>query len=156
MQMDEIIESVRELDGAHVMIPAPGDEAVPEVAWGDAFFYYAPDGRVPQNVQPYATIVTKNYPDDEQSDLDPADRWRVNVHVDRAAFRELTGEDPGQLVAQRTYSAPDTVMPHPVYGQLGWIAVVNPGEATSGTIMRLLREAHEAARARYERRHSSG
>lgn len=44
----------------------PGSEH-PEISWSDHFFYYAPDGLVPRNRQPYATIVTKNYPDDVQS-----------------------------------------------------------------------------------------
>ena len=46
----------------------------------------------------------------------------------------------------------DVVLPHPVYGALGWICVVNPGERTAGTVVRLLRTAHEAARARAVRR----
>lgn len=152
MSMEQIIATVRGLDGALVVVPEPGGE-FPEIAWGDAFFYYAPDGRMPQNVQPYGTIVTKNYPGDTACDLDPPGRWRVNVHVDRATFRELTGEEPRSLTRPRDYAAADSVMPHPVYGALGWICVVNPAERTTDTVMRLLRDAHDAARARFERRH---
>ena len=90
LSIDQIIGAVRDLEGSLVVAPAVGDTDVPELAWGDAFFYYAPDGVMPRNVQPYGTIVTKNYPDDAASDLDPAGRWRVNVHVDRTTFRELT------------------------------------------------------------------
>ncbi|WP_398979228.1 DUF6194 family protein [Streptomyces sp. I05A-00742] len=46
-------------------------------------------------------------------------------------------------------------MPHPVYGALGWISVVNPGERTTDIVVRLLRGAHDAARARFARRHAS-
>ena len=69
MSMEQIIDAVRGLDGALVVVPGPEGDA-PELAWGDAFFYYAPDGRMPQHVQPYGTIVTKDYPDDSASDLD--------------------------------------------------------------------------------------
>ncbi|MFI8525069.1 DUF6194 family protein [Promicromonospora sukumoe] len=149
--IEQIIAAVRELDGALVVAPAVGDPAVPELAWGDAFFYYAPDGRMPRNVQPYGTIVTKNYPDDTTSDLDPAGRWRVNVHVGRARLSELTGAvEPGE--GGPGLAASDVVRPHPVYGSAGWIAVVNPGPTTGETVLALLRDAHEAARARYERR----
>ncbi len=151
MSMEQLLEIVRGLDGALVVIPGPGSDA-PEIAWGDAFFYYAPDGEMPQHVQPYATIVTKDYPDDTASELDAPDRWRVNLHVDRATFRELTGEEPRSLSRPRDYAATDLFSPHPVYGALGWVAVVNPGEQTSETVEQLLREAHEAARARFERR----
>ncbi|MEU8887723.1 DUF6194 family protein [Streptomyces sp. NPDC048442] len=150
---EQIITAVRGLDGALVVTPQQGDD-FPELVWGDAFFFYAPDGRMPKNVQPYATIVTKNYPDDTASDLDPADRWRVNVHVDRATFWELTGEEPGALARPRDHAAADTVLPHPVYGALGWVCVVNPAEVATDTVVRLLRGAHDAARTRFARRHN--
>ncbi|MEU6763948.1 DUF6194 family protein [Streptomyces sp. NPDC046853] len=153
--MEQIIATVRGLDGALVVTPGPGDD-LPELVWGDAFFYYAPDGQMPQNVQPYGTIVTKNYPDDVASDLDPAGRWRVNVHVDRATFWELTGQEPRGAGEPGDYAATDRVLPHPVYGALGWICVVTPGERTTETVLRLLRGAHDAARARFVRRHAAG
>ncbi len=58
----------------------------PEIAWGDHFFYFAPNGQVPQREQPYATIITKNYPGDTCCDLDQPGRWRLNIHVGRGAF----------------------------------------------------------------------
>ncbi|MGW7411994.1 DUF6194 family protein [Streptomyces sp. NPDC054863] len=149
--MEQIVTVVRGLDGALVVAPQQGDD-FPELVWGDAFFYYAPDGRMPTKVQPYGTIVTKNYPDDTASGLDRPGHWRVNVHIDRAAFRELTGEEPRALAEPRDHTAVDTLLPHPVYGSLGWISVVNPGGRTAETVVRLLRSAHEAARVRSVRR----
>ena len=151
MKMEQIIDVVRGLEGALVLQPGPGSDA-PEIAWGDAFFYYAPDARVPGNVQPYGTIVTKDYPDDAGSDLDPPDRWRVNVQVDPATFLELVGEEPHSLTLPRDHATEDVVNPHPVYGALSWICVVNPGRRTGATVVGLLQDAHEAARRRYERR----
>ena len=151
MSMQQIIDEVQGLDGALVVLPGPGD-GTPELAWGDAFFYYAPDGRMPQHTQPYGTIVTKDYPDDTASDLGPVGRWRVNVHVDRDTFVELTGEEPRHLERSRDFAAADVVNPHPVYGALGWVCVVVPGERTIATVLGLLRRAHDAARARVERR----
>ncbi|WP_119295021.1 DUF6194 family protein [Streptomyces sp. YIM 130001] len=153
--MDRIVRTVRGFDGALVTIPGPGS-AAPEVAWGDAFFTYAPDGRAPGHTQPYATIVTKNYPGDTASDLDRPGRLRVNIHVGRTAFRELTGAEPDRPDPATDHAAADTITPHPVYGAQSWIAVVNPGERTLATVLRLLGEAHEAARARHERRSTAG
>ncbi|MCX5205210.1 DUF6194 family protein [Streptomyces sp. NBC_00237] len=149
--MEQVLATVRALPGALVLAPREGDD-VPEQAWGDAFFYYAPDGQVPQHVQPYATIVTKDYPGDTASALSTPGRWRVNVHVGRTTFRELTGEEPRSLALPRDHTAADLVLPHPVYGEIGWVCVVNPAARTSDTVSRLLREAHEAARHRAERR----
>lgn len=143
--MEQIITTVRGFEGALVLAPEHGG-VFPEIGWGDAFFYYAPDGEVPQAVQPYGTIVTKNYPGDVLSALDAPGRLRVNIQLDRATFRQLTGESPVG------HAAVDTVLPHPVYGAQNWICVVNPGERTYDTVLRLLRAAHDAARARFERR----
>ena len=150
MMMQQIIETVRSLDGALVLVPEPGSSH-PEIAWGDAFCYYAPDGQVPSG-QPYATIVTKDYPGDTGSDLDPPGRWRVNIQVDKATFHRLTGEEDPRHPAPRDFAESDVVLPHPVYGAIGWIAVVNPADRTGDLVLGLLRRAHADARARHDRR----
>ena len=152
MSMEQILSAVRDLQGALVLAPQAGSE-FPELAWGDAFFYYAPDGQVPEHIQPYGTIVTKDYPDDTASRLDEEGRWRVNIHVDRRTFVRLTEEEPRSLDRVRDFAAADVINPHPVYGALGWVSIVNPGERTTSTAIELLRSAHEAARVRFERRH---
>jgi hypothetical protein len=150
MNMHELLETVRAFDGVLELAPIEGSE-FPEIAWGDHFFYFAPDGEVPKGIQPYATIVTKDYPDEPESGLDPADRWRVNIHVGKTVFTELTGEDPRHF-SSRDFSVADVIMPHPVYGSRGWIAVVNPGAQTAPTVVNLLRAAHESAKRRAIRR----
>ena len=155
MSMEQILSAVKDFDGVLILAPQPNSE-FPEVAWGDAFFYYAPDGQVPQHIQPYGTIVTKDYPDDTASRLGAVEsglvRWRVNIHVDRKAFERLIGETPRELTRPRDFTALDEFTPHPVYGPLGWVAVVNPAERTTGTVIQVLREAHDSARTRYRRR----
>ncbi|MEU1971287.1 DUF6194 family protein [Microbacterium sp. NPDC019599] len=147
MTMDRILDEVRSFDGLLELAPEPGGP-YPEIAWGDHFFYFAPDGQVPANTQPFATIVTKDYPDDASSDLDPDDRWRVNIHVGRALFDGLVGDAAEPI----DFAEADAFLPHPVYGSLGWIAVVNPGERTLGRVLELLRGAYRDAVARAERR----
>ncbi|WP_181784221.1 DUF6194 family protein [Pseudonocardia pini] len=139
--MEQILSVARGLDGVLELAPGPGSE-FPEIAWGDHFFYYAPDGRVPERQQPYATIVTKDYPGDTSSDLDRPGRWRLNVHVGRTAFARLV-----DAVAPDPATA-DTVLAHPVYARQGWVSIVEPGERTAALAADLLRDAHEAARRR--------
>ena len=149
MTRAELLAHLREFDGILVLEPGP-DSGTPEIAWGDAFFYYAPDGEVPTSVQPFGTIVTKDYPDDTASALGDG-RWRLNIQVSHDRFVALVGEDPRSLSRVRDFAAPDTVHPHPVYGPLGWISIVNP-ETTAVLALELLGAAHAAARARFERR----
>lgn len=101
MSMDELLEMIRFFDGVLELAPDQ-NSAFPAIAWGDHFIYYAPDGQVPKREQPFATIVTKNYPDDALSDLDAADRWRLNIHVGTDVFTELLGEAPARSQALGT------------------------------------------------------
>ncbi|GAB3537826.1 DUF6194 family protein [Arthrobacter tecti] len=149
MDIDEVITLVKSFDGAAAFTVSEGDGS-PELAWGDTFFYYAPNGKMPQATQPFATIVTKNYPEDAASRLDRPGIFRVNIAAGRSAFESYTAaqasetnDDAGRL---------DVLMAHPVYGSLGWLCVLNPGTRTSGATSELLREAYGLARKRYERR----
>ncbi|WP_222723924.1 DUF6194 family protein [Streptomyces sp. uw30] len=58
---------------------------------------------------------------------------------------------PHSVSRPHDYAATDTGVPHPVYGTLSWICVVNPGYRTTARVIELLRHAHEAARARFAR-----
>ncbi|MER6975067.1 DUF6194 family protein [Nocardioides sp. NPDC000445] len=151
MSMDDILQTIRAFDGVLELAPTEGS-GFPEIAWGDHFFYFSPDGHVPQREQPYATIVNKNYPDDTLSDLDHPDRWRLNIHVGTDAFVELTGEQPRAEAAPRDDTLTDTVLPHPIYRAQGWVSIVNPAAATQELAAQLLRGAHEDAKRRTERR----
>jgi hypothetical protein len=151
VSIDDIIDLVASFEGTLVQLPREGD-GTPEIAWGDAFFFYAPDGRLPEATQPFATVVTKDYPGDSLSQLDPADRFRVNVAAGREVFVEWAGHDPREPTGEVDYTAVDVVMPHPVYGEVGWLSVVNPGPATDDAVRDLLRRAYELARGRAERR----
>ena len=154
MSIAQILETVEAFDGVLILAPDESSGA-PEIAWGDYFFYYSPDGSVPHNGQPFATIVTKDYPDDTRSDLGPEGRWRVNIHVGREVFHELTGQDTRSFTWS-DYATADAFMPHPIYGALGWVSVVNAGESTMATVRQLLRDAYQDARGRADRRAAAG
>lgn len=79
--MDEIVERVSAWEGVLVLPPGPGDGS-PQVSWGDVFFYEAPDGRVPSG-QPFAIIVTKDYPGEPSAGLNRPGSFRVNIAARR-------------------------------------------------------------------------
>lgn len=145
MSMDAIVREVSAWEGVLTLRPGPGDGS-PEISWGDVFFYLAPDGRVPTG-QPFATIITKDYPGEPSAGLDPHGSFRVNIAASR---RDRPSPD-----AAADPSTPDQVMPHPAYADQGWVAVVNPGERTQDQVLALLQTAHQAALARWYRRHDN-
>lgn len=152
----DIIELVSGLPGV-VVLTAGEANGAPEVAWGDTFFYYDPDGDQPADRRlPFATIVTNDYPGfDESSRLDRAGVFRLNIAVGRDSFRELIGYPPAahpQHRADVDYSACDVLLPHPVYATQSWVSIVSPGERTAAQAGALLRQAHGRARSRHRGR----
>ena len=110
---------------------------------GSSFFLTDPEGKFP-----YATIVTTDLYD-SFSDLSRPGFFRVNIGVSKATFLSLFGsKDPEGY----DFTAVDQFMPHPVYGKMYWISVVNPDVRTLERTKELLREAYEADLAKQARR----
>lgn len=152
MHEGDVIAYVCSLEHVVAWRPAAGD-GTPEVAWGDTFFYYAPEGRVPRTGQPFATLTTKDYPGEPAVGLDRPGAFRVNVHAGAQAFLQHCGRSPrqappaGSLDDQR----PDTVLPHPVYARQGWLCVIGPADRSAASTRELLLRAHRLARRRHRR-----
>src|SRR4051794_13555954 len=158
MTEDEVLDLLRSLPGTTVVTASEASGA-PEVAWGDSFAIYDPDGDLPPARQrPFTTVVVRDVPGwDVESRLDRADVFRVNVEVGGARYAELLGHAPGEHAARRDdydYAADDVLLPHPQYAAQGWVSVVCPGPRTADLIRRLVAEAHAAAVRRWERRRS--
>ena len=157
---DDVRELVSGLEHVEVVTASEANGA-PEVAWGDSFFFYRPPGTGERaQRQPFATLVTQDYPGfDTASDLGRPGVFRVNVGVGRAAFTALFGYSPAAHADHAEaydYAVLDRLLPHPVYATQGWVCVLNPGAETSARLESLLREAHAAAAKRHERRESQG
>ena len=62
---------------------------------------------------------------------------------------------PGTAGARETdydFTLLDQVLPHPVYGKLYWVCVLNPSDTTFEAMRPLLAEAYELAVGRYAKR----
>ena len=75
----------------------------------------------------FATIVTTDEHDEgAPSQLSARHTFRLNIGVGRDSFlavARLAGPEPD-------YAAFDQLMPHPVYAQQRWVAIVNPTRVT--------------------------
>jgi hypothetical protein len=111
-------------------------------AW---FFSLDPEKHWPN----YATLVTTDEHDDA-SDLDRPGVFRLNLGVDRETFDRIAAADH-----EPDYTAFDTLLPHPVYGQQHWISILNPTHETFRVVVApLIALAHDrlaAVRARHRR-----
>jgi hypothetical protein len=114
-------------------------------AMGASFFIYDSDDKFP-----FATIVT-NDEHDQASNLDRESVFRLNIGVSKPTFQSMFGagtsdRDEGGAEGGYDFTALDCLMPHPVYGMMYWVCVLNPSEETfHTTIQKLLAEAYDMA-----------
>lgn len=99
---------------------------------------------------PFATIVTHDNPYDFASALDREGIFRLNFATDKQTFQQLfpelnTRKDLDE--AGFDHQALDTLFPHPIYGRMRWVSVINP-KTTWPNCERLLRAAHKVRELR--------
>jgi hypothetical protein len=151
MDQDAIIQYVTDtFTGVEVLRPTDGPGA------GDTFFIYDPQQNIePKRQFPFATIVTKDYGDfDNSSQLNRPDVYRLNIGVSRDTFRALLGYPPseaGTKSAEYDFAALDRLMPHPAYATQAFVCVLNPSPETFEAIKPLLAEAYSRAATRHAR-----
>ncbi len=128
----------------------PGIEIVEDS--GDHYFFADPT-QPANNRLPFATLMTGDRYD-QFSHLGRPGVYRLNIGVSPATYRARFGPQPfPQDSAESGYdfTALDTVMPHPVYGSMFWLCVLNPSEETFAAVQPLLEEAREVAWERAQR-----
>jgi hypothetical protein len=130
---------------------------------GNSFFFYNPDITLPPDHRfPFVTIVTSDIYD-QFSNLDRPSVFRLNIGIGKQTFRSLFGdparssgrdsaEISGENLSDYDFTALDQLMPHPVYGRMYWVCVLNPSDETFETKVRpRLTEAYELAVSKYKR-----
>ena len=111
---------------------------------------------------PFVTLVTSDLYD-QFSNLNRPSIFRLNIGIGKQTFRSLLGEpllpsgrdsaaESGENSSDYDFTALDQVMPHPVYGRMYWVCVLNPSDETFETKVRpLLAEAYDLAVSKYKR-----
>jgi hypothetical protein len=150
------------------------------------FFFYNPNPNVPADHKfPFATIVTGDDSYDQFSNLNRPSVFRLNIGVSKQTFASLfglperssnrakaTGAESDQVEtvdadaesnaygsgSDRSFdfTVLDKLIPHPVYGRMYWVSVLNPTDETLKTkVHPLLVEAYEQAVRKYNRQHAA-
>ena len=119
---------------------------------GNWFFFFDSD-----HLFPFATLVANDLYDQE-SDLQRAGVFRLNIGVGRETWVERFGEPTRRQQGEHglgsgtdrefDFTALDVVMPHPVYGRQHWLCVLNPSETTFDSLKPALAEGYEIDRTR--------
>lgn len=130
---------------------------VPVAAWGETAYFYNPGSRLKRGAY-LATIKDKDGANDKGSKLDREGVWRLNMGIDPETFEGIFGRRPARpaksaiIEGSWDFTELDALMPHPVYGWMGWVAVLNPRQPTWERCKQLLTNAHSRALATFENR----
>lgn len=119
-------------------------------AYGYLFYFYSDDHRMP-----FLTIANSDNDYDKVSNLNRDGVFRVNLGIRRETFSDLFPESGAG--GERTYdfTVLNTFLPHPEYAKQHFICILNPAGSNEATFRNLIREAHEVAKQRYERKNRS-
>jgi hypothetical protein len=126
-------------------------------AWGERSIFYNPGGRLPRGVY-FATVKEKDGDNDKVSQLDRAGVFRLNVGTTKPLFVERFGPPPprpgkgGVVDGPWDFTAIDSLTPHPVYGWMSWVAVLNPSTETLTDMDELISAAFTKAKTAFEKK----
>lgn len=126
-------------------------------AWGERSLFYNPGQRLPRGVY-FATIKQKDGENDRASQLDRDGVFRFNLGTSKPLFFERFGPPPprpgkGQVIeGPWDFTQLDVVTPHPVYGWMSWVSVLNPSEPTLAEISPMIDAAFAKAKAAFDRK----
>lgn len=110
----------------------------------------------PQKKFTFVTVVT-NDAYDTFSDLNREGVFRVNMGIRKETFLSMFPKQSrdGGDGRQYDYTALGQLMPHPEYGMMYWVCILNPSDEKFSTeIAPLIAEAYEVSDKRYGKRAS--
>lgn len=127
------------------------DEIYRVDAWGEKSFFLNPGQRLKRGTY-FATIKEKDGEHDRSSKLDREGIFRLNIGLNKTAFLSLFSHVPsrppkgGVIEGNYDFEKVDLILPHPVYGWMGWVSVLNPSVSTFFSCKELLQDAYQKAK----------
>lgn len=126
-------------------------------AWGEQSFFYNPEGKLPRGVY-FATLKDKDGDNDKASDLSREGVFRFNFGISKSTYEEVLGKGPSRPAAGgvvdtgHDFNQLNTLLPHPVYGWMSWVCILNPDQDAFRSLRPLLDESYELVVQKYMKR----
>lgn len=117
-------------------------------AWGEKSFFYNPDNAYKRGIY-FCTIKEKDGDNDKACNLDRPNVFRINFGITKPTFLALFGPLPVRpakghcIQGDYDFTQLDLLMPHPVYGWMAWVSVLNPTATTWDCLENLLVESYQ-------------
>jgi len=117
-------------------------------SWGELSFFINPNNKLKRGTY-FATLKLKDGENDSSSNLNRDGIFRLNIGLPAKNYISLFGEKPKRpakgcvIEAPFDFSATNIIMPHPVYGWMGWICVLNPDQKKLNECKIYLKDAYD-------------
>lgn len=147
MQKEEIAEFITEQYHGLVAVDA----------WGEQSFFYNPERKLPRGVY-FATLKDKDGDNDKASGLHRPGVFRFNFGISKSSYERVLGKRPSRPVAGgvvdtgHEFTQLNTLLPHPVYGWMSWVCILNPDQDVFRDLHPLLNESYELVVKKYGKR----
>lgn len=120
--------------------------------WGERGLFYNPERQFSKGAY-VLTFKEKDGKNDSASNLSARNKYRLNLKVSKTTFIKLFKYIPKRPVAGKViegsynFTQLNTIMPHPIYGWMTWIGVINPTLKTIEMMEQegMFEEAYQAA-----------
>lgn len=120
--------------------------------WGERGLFYNPLGKFPKGAY-VLTVKERDGANDSASHLNDDNKYRLNFKISKTTFIEIFKSVPKRPAAGEViegaydFTALDILMPHPIYGWMTWVCILNPTHKTIELLEAegLFEEAYQAA-----------
>jgi len=126
-------------------------------AWGEKSFFYNPENLLKRGIY-FCTIKEKNGANDQSSDLNRTDVFRINFGLSKKTFLNIFKILPKRAAKGNAIDGPynfkelDILMPHPVYGWMAWVSILNPSTGSWNRIEVLIAESYQLSVQKYSKK----
>lgn len=126
-------------------------------AWGEISLFYNPNDLLKRGIY-FCTLKNKDGEHDKASYLNRADVFRMNFGVSKKTFVNIFKVVPkrpvkgGVIDGNYDFQSLDILTPHPVYGWMSWVSILNPSNQSIEDMKYLVNESYQLVIEKYKRK----
>lgn len=134
------------------------EDVVVNKNWGEIAIFYNPLNTFKKGTY-LLTIKEKDGENDRSSNLNRNGVFRLNIGIKKESFIDMFSFVPkrpkaGNIVDMDfDFTRKDKIMPHPIYGWMNWISVINPSYNTFEKLKPLIADSYLLAQEKFINRY---
>ena len=119
--------------------------------------FHNPDDSLRRGIY-FCTLKNKDGENDKASHLYRADAFRMNFGISKKTFASIFNTIPkrpvkvGVIEGDYDFQVYDILIPHPIYGWMAWVSILNPSRASLKNLKTLIDESYELCIQKYKKK----